>query len=92
MDMRFIRLIPRIEESMGYSDIVILAALKRLQAEHGEDAIISYSMIANEAPASIKTVIRAMKRLQARQQVEAHFTVGTGYRYRILHDLATTRD
>jgi hypothetical protein len=71
---------------MAYSDVVILETVKRLVAQHGPDAPISYAMICEASGAALNTTIRALARLKQRGDLVASYTPRRGYSYRIPND------
>jgi hypothetical protein len=69
--------------AMAISDAVIYDTIRALQAEHGEDARISQSMIEAASGISIRTINRAVHRLIVTGKLEGYFDVGKGYRFRL---------
>lgn len=77
--------------AMAYSDAVVLNVLKDLLAERGEQEVISVKdvSLASEIPAI--TCQRALERLRKSGRVQGEFTVGVGYRYRIVNGSSAGR-
>jgi hypothetical protein len=78
--------------SMAYSDREVFRALQNLIQQHGENAIISQSMVAEESGSPLVTVKKSLHRLETSGRIRREFTVGIGYKYRICDGRAAQRE